>query len=140
MIRPANYFFYYTYVGLVIVAGFWGAFINPYFDYRLLFNFDMHTLPDFQRINMMSQYRFLRAIELGFGIFAIVFVKNIFSELKFNRLFIFIMSAGVLSRIISVVVDGSPAILMYFFLGYELVGLAVIYFYSRKLAKQHVIT
>jgi len=138
--RSANYFFYYTYVGLVIVAGFWGAFINPYFDFRLLFNFDIDTLPDFQRINMVSQYRFLRAIELGFGIFSIMFVKSIFSEAKFNRLFIFIMSAGVLSRILSIVVDGSPGGLMYFFLAFELVGLTVISFYSRKLTAQNAIT
>jgi hypothetical protein len=138
--RAANYFFYYAYIGLVIVAGFWGAFINPDFDYRLLFHFDIHTLPDFQRINILSQYRFLRAIELGFGIFSILFVKNIFSERKFNRLFIFIMGAGVLSRITSILMEGSPSGLMYFFLGFELVGVTVIYFYSRKLIEQHVIT
>lgn len=139
MIRSANYFFYYAYIGMVTLAGFWGAFINPYYDYRLLFNFELNDLPDFQRINMLSQYRFLRAIELGFGIFSILFVKNIFSEKRFNRLFIFIMSAGVLSRITSIVIDGSPSGMMYFFLGFELVGLMVIYFYSRKLAAQHVI-
>lgn len=138
--RSANYFFYYTYIGLVIVAGFWGAFINPNFDYRLLFDFDTQTLPDFQRINMMSQYRFLRAIELGFGIFSLLFVKNIFSEKKLNRFFIFTMSAGVLSRIISIVMDGSPSTLMYFFLGFELIGLLVIYFYSLKLIAQNDIT
>lgn len=137
--RSANYFFYYSYIGLVTVAGFWGAFINPDFDYRLLFNLDTHILSDFQRINMLSQYRFLRAIELGFGIFAILFVKKIFSEKKFNRLFIFIMSAGVLSRMMSLVMDGSPSGLMLFFLGFEMVGVVVIYFYSRKLTRQNVI-
>lgn len=137
--RSANYFFYYSYIGLVIIAGFWGAFINPDFDYRLLFNFDTHTLTDYQRINMLSQYRFLRAIELGFGIFAFLFVKNIFSEKQFNRLFIFIMGAGILSRIMSILMDGSPGGLMFFFLGFELVGVVVIYFYSRKLIRQNVI-
>jgi hypothetical protein len=135
--RSANYFFYYGYTGLVIIAGFWGAFINPSFDYRLLFDFDTQTLPDFQRINMMSQYRFLRAIELGFGIFSILFVKTIFSEKKFNRFFILTMSAGVLSRITSIVVDGCPSFLMYFFLGFELIGVLVIYFYSLKLIAQN---
>ena len=138
--RSANYFFYYTYIGLVIAAGFWGAFINPYFDYRLLFDFETQSLPDFQRINMMSQYRFLRAIELGFGLFSILFIKNVFSEKKFNQLFIFIMSAGVLSRITSIVMDGSPNFLMYFFLGFELIGVLVIYFYSLKLIAQNDIT
>ena len=135
--RSANYFFYYTYIGLVIIAGFWGAFINPGFDYRLLFDFDVQSLPDFQRINMISQYRFLRAIELGFGIFSILFVKNIFSEKKFNTFFIFTMSAGVLARITSIVMDGSPSLLMYFFLGFELIGVLVIYFYSLKLIAQN---
>lgn len=137
--RLANYFFYYSYIGLVIVAGFWGAFIYPEFDYRLLFNLETNTLTDFQRINLLSQYRFLRAIELGFGIFAILFVKSIFTEKKFNRLFIFIMSAGVLSRIMSIVMDGIPSSMMLFFLAFELVGVVVIIFYSRKLVIQNVI-
>ena len=137
--RAANYFFYYTYIGLVIVAGFWGAFINPSFDYRLLFHFDINTLPDFSRINMISQYRFLRALELGFGIFSILFVKNIFTEKKFNMLFIFIMSSGVLARICSILFDGLPSGMMLFFLGFELVGVMIIYFYSHQLVKQNVI-
>lgn len=137
--RLANYFFYYSYIGLVIVAGFWGAFIYPEFDYRLLFNLETITLTDFQRINLLSQYRFLRAIEMGFGIFAILFVKNIFTEKKFNRLFIFIMGAGVLSRIMSLVMDGIPSWMMLFFLAFELVGVVVIIFYSRKLVIQNVI-
>ncbi|MDP3915798.1 MAG: DUF4345 domain-containing protein [Bacteroidota bacterium] len=137
--RLANYFFYYSYIGLVIVAGFWGAFIYPEFDYRLLFNLETNTLTDFQRINLLSQYRFLRAIELGFGIFAILYVKSIFSKKEFNRLFIFIMGAGVLSRTMSIVMDGIPSWMMLFFLAFELVGVVVIYFYSRKLVVQNVI-
>jgi hypothetical protein len=137
--RLANYFFYYSYIGLVIVAGFWGAFIYPEFDYRLLFNLETNTLTDFQRINLLSQYRFLRAIELGFGIFAILFVKSIFSKKEFNRLFIFIMGAGVLARIMSIVMDGIPSWMMLFFLAFESVGIVVIIFYSRKLVIQNVI-
>jgi len=137
--RLANYFFYYSYIGLVIVAGFWGAFIYPEFDYRLLFNLETNTLTDFQRINLLSQYRFLRAIEMGFGVFAILYVKSIFSKKEFNRLFIFIMGAGVLARIMSIVMDGIPSWMMLFFLAFELVGVVVIYFYSRKLVMQNVI-
>ena len=137
--RLANYFFYYSYIGLVIVAGFWGAFIYPEFDYRLLFNLETNTLTDFQRINLLSQYRFLRAIEMGFGVFAILYVKSIFSKKEFNRLFIFIMSAGVLARIMSIVMDGVPSWMMLFFLAFELVGVVVIIFYSRKLVIQNVI-
>ncbi len=137
--RTANYFFFYCYIGLVILAGFWGAFIFPEYDFRLLFDLDISSLPDFQRTNLMSQYRFLRAIELGFGIFAILFIKNIFTEKKFNRIFLFIMSAGVLSRIVSIVVDGSPSEMMYFFLAFEMIGLTFIFIYSQKLILQNVI-
>lgn len=137
--RGANYFFYYCYIGLVILAGFWGAFIFPEYDFSLLFSLDISSLPDFQRINLLSQYRFLRAIELGFGVFAILFIKTIFTEKKFNRLYLFIMAAGVLSRIMSIVVDGSPSGMMYFFLAFEIVGFAVIFIYSQKLIIQNVI-
>ncbi|MEO8146685.1 MAG: DUF4345 family protein [Bacteroidia bacterium] len=136
----ANYFFYYGYIGTVILAGFWGAFLNPYFDYRLLFHFDTQALPDYERINMLSQYRFLRAIELGFGLFAVLFVKNIFTEKKFNILFLIIMSSGILARVTSIIFDGLPSGLMFFFGGFELVGVVTIFFYSRKLVKENVIS
>ncbi len=139
MMCSANYFFFYCYIGLVLLAGFWGAFILPEYDFRLLFDLDINSLPDSQRINLISQYRFLRAIELGFGLFAILFVKNIFTKLKFNRLFLLIMGAGVLARIISIVLDGSPGLMMYFFLTFEFVGLIVIAYYSQKLILNHVI-
>lgn len=137
--RTANYFFYYCYIGLVILAGFWGAFIFPEYDFSLLFSLDISSLPDFQRINLLSQYRFLRAIELGFGVFAILFIKTIFTEKKFNRLYLFIMAGGVLSRMISIAIDGSPGGMMYFFLVFEMVGFAFIGLYSQKLIRQNVL-
>ena len=128
--KVINYSFYYAYVGVVILAGAWGAFINPAFDHRFLFHLDIHSLPDYNRINMINQYRFLRAIELGFGLFSVIFVRDIFSEKKFNRLFLFIMGSGILARIASIIFDGSPSGLMYFFLIFEVTGWAVIFSYS----------
>jgi hypothetical protein len=130
--KLANYFFYYGYIGTVIIAGFWGAFINPYFDHNLLFHLNAHDLPDYTRINMLSQYRFLRVIELGFGIFAVIFVRNIFTEKKFNRLFLVIMTSGICARLVSIIVDGSPSGLMYSFLIFELAGVIIISLYSQK--------
>ena len=130
--KLANYFFYYVYIGTVIIAGFWGAFINPYFDHRLLFHLNAHDLPDYSRINMLSQYRFLRAIELGFGIFAVVFVRDIFSDKKFNGLFLFIMASGICARVVSIIAEGSSSVLMYSFLIFELAGVIIIFLYSQK--------
>ncbi|WP_163713825.1 DUF4345 family protein [Mangrovibacterium lignilyticum] len=130
--KSISYFFFFTYVGLVTVAGFWGAFVNPVFDFQLLFKLDVFSLPESIRINLLSQYRFLRAIELGFGIFSLLFIKEIFSELKFNRLFLSIMAMGVLARVFSLYAEGQPSALFYLFLIWELLGVLFIFLYSRK--------
>lgn len=127
-----SFLFFYTYIGLVIIAGFWGAFINPYFDFKQLFQLDPYSLQEYARINLLGQYRFLRALELGFGIVSMLYVKNIFSERSFNSLFLAIMGMGVLARIISWLVDGTPSYLFMFFLFYELMGLIIIFAYTRN--------
>lgn len=128
-----NYFFFYTYIGLVLLAGFWGAFLFPQMDFPYLMEMDLSSLPEHSKINLLSQYRFLRALELGFGLFSILFIKEIFREDKFNKLFLGIMGLGVLARLVSWVVDGVPNHLFLFFLAYEAVGWLIILVYSRKL-------
>lgn len=130
--KTLSHIFFYTYIGLVLLAGFWGAFLGADFDHRLLFNLNTATLPDLTRTNLLSQYRFLRALELGFGLFAIVFRKEIFTVKKFNTVFLAIMGGGVLARVVSLIDDGSPSWFFYFFMIYECVGLIVIYLYKRK--------
>ena len=125
------YFFFYGYIGLVMLAGFWGAFLGADFDHQLLFNLDTSSLESDTRTNLLSQYRFLRAIEFGYGLFAILFTKEIFSLKKFNRLYLAIMFAGVLARTVSIVDDGSPSALFYFFLIFEFIGVVVIYLYFQ---------
>lgn len=125
-------FFFYTYVGLVILAGAWGAFFNPNLDFRYLFDLDTGSLSTYTQINMLSQYRFLRALELGFGVFAILFYKEIFSVKKFNGLFLAIMGFGILARAVSWIMDGTPSGLFIFFFAYEAAGWGIIYLYSRK--------
>lgn len=134
--KKASYFFFYTYIGLVILAGFWGGFIYPSLDFEMMLGLDVSQLKDFERINLLSQYRFLRALELGFGLFALVFVKEIFSDFKFNRLYLTIMGLGVLARIFSWVFDGAPSYLTMFFMFYEAIGWIVIFIYSNSKIKK----
>ena len=114
------------------MAGFWGAFIYPELDFKILFNFQIKDLYDFERINILSQYRFLRGLELGFGIFALTFIKEIFSEKKFNRVFLITMGLGIMARIVSWLVDGNPGFLTKFFLFYEAIGWVLIFVYSKS--------
>jgi len=132
----ARYFFFYTYIGLVVLAGLWGAFIYPSWDFEMMFDLNLSQLKDFERINLLSQYRFLRALELGFGIFSLVFIKDIFSDFKFNRLFLTIMGLGILARVFSWVFDGTPGYLTMFFMFYEAIGWIIIFTYSLSKIKK----
>jgi hypothetical protein len=126
MIRLA-YFFFYTYVGLVIVAGFWGAFLNPSWDFRVMFSIDLEELAPDSTINLLSQYRFLRALELGFGLVSIMFVGRIFSDTDYRKLFLLVMGLGILARVFSWGFDGNPNLLTKFFLFYEAIGWVIIW-------------
>ena len=135
--KRASYFFFYTYIGLVVLAGAWGAFINPVWDFANLFKFQISELDDFERINILSQYRFLRGLELGFGIFSLTFFKEIFSEIKFNRVFLSIMGLGILARIASWIWDGNPGSLTKFFMFYEALGWVMIFIYSKSTIEKY---
>jgi len=135
--RSISYFFFYTYVGLVCLAGLWGAFGLARMDYSLLMQADLAVLTDRAEVNVLSQYRFLRALELGFGLFALSFVKEIFSERKFNHLFLGIMGMGILARVVSLFYEGTPNSMMLFFMLYELAGLILIFVYTRQTIRDY---
>lgn len=121
------YFFFYTYIGLVIVAGFWGAFVNPGWDLRVMFSIDLDGLSPDSMINLLSQYRFLRALELGFGIVSLVCVGGIFSKPSYWKFFLLVMGLGILARVFSWGFDGNPNLLTKFFLSYEAIGWLIIW-------------
>ncbi|MBD8489041.1 DUF4345 family protein [Echinicola sp. CAU 1574] len=136
--RNLSYFFFYTYVGLVVLAGFRGAFIYPSWDFSFLFSMDVNQLNDFKRINLLSQYRFLRALELGFGLFSLYFLKDIFQYKIFNTLFLLIMGMGIMARVFSWLFDGTHGLLTKFFLIYEAIGWRLIYKYTKPKLISHV--
>lgn len=135
--KSLSYFFFYTYIGLVLLAGFWGAFIYPALDFKLLMGIDLKSLSDYERINILSQYRFLRALEFGFGLFSIVFRKEIFTDSKFNSLFLMIMFSGVMARVVSIVADGLPNIYFYFFMIWEFLGVIFIFLHTQPIIKKY---
>ena len=126
------YFFFYTYVGLVLLAGIWGAFFGARLDQELLFNFDISQVNPTTAASILTQYRFLRLLEFGFGLFAILFRKEIFSITTFNYLFTGVMFLGAQVRLLSYFADGPPLWVFYFFAAYEFVGVLLIFFYTRN--------
>jgi hypothetical protein len=132
-----NYFFFYTYIGLVLLAGFWGAFAYPYLEFEHLLEVDLQAMEEAAKKNLLSQYRFLRALEFGYGLFALLFLKEIFSIRKFNLLFLTIMGGGILARIVSWVTDGTPNGWAIFFLSYEAIGWLIIAWHSKQKGLYH---
>jgi hypothetical protein len=129
-LRRASGVLFHGYVGMLILAGGWGVVFGR-IDQSLLLGLDLDGLPPRVRANVMVQYRFLRAMELGFGLFAFVHRDKIHRERPYNRLFLFTMGGGVFARALSLVRDGSPSPVMYAFGGSELLGVVVIYADTR---------
>ncbi|MEA2302520.1 MAG: hypothetical protein QOE44_3055 [Solirubrobacteraceae bacterium] len=129
-LRRASDVLFYGYVGLMVVAGAWGVVFGR-FDQSRLLGLDLDRLAPRTEANVMTQYRFLRAIELGFGLFAILYKEPIYQKRAFNRLFLFTMTAGVAGRGLSLRLDGTPSPIMYVFGGWEVLGVGVIYAYTR---------
>lgn len=126
-----TYALFYGYVLLLIIAGAWGVFFARV-DHQMLFHLDVRRLPPVTAPSLVSQYRFLRALEFGFGMFGIIYRREIFTSRVFNRLFLSTMALGVAARLVSLAFDGRPFPVFYFFLASELAGVILIYMYSRR--------
>ncbi len=128
--KVVTYGLFGGYVITLILAGAWGVFFAT-IDHRVLFHLDVQSLARVPAASLVSQYRFLRAIEFGFGMFSAVYRRQIFTERTFNRLFLGVMGLGVAARFVSLLLDGRPFPVLNFFLVYELVSIIFIYWHSR---------
>lgn len=124
--KRVSEFFLYTYAGLLVLAGLWGLIGSPRIDFRWLFHWDPRQLNAFPRVNLLSQYRFLRGLELGYGLAAFAYGRAILEDPRFTRVFLLLMALGAAGRMISCITDGRPSNLMLFFMLYELAGIGAI--------------
>ena len=130
-LRRVSLVFFFVYVALLVVAGAWGI-VGARVDMRVLLQLHIHDLPDRTAADLLSQYRFLRAIELGFGVFALTNRRRIYSVRSYNLLFLSVMASGVAARLVSLALDGTPSWWMFVFLGWELVGVVLIFLATRS--------
>ncbi len=127
MIRWAALLLFYGYVLLLIVAGAWGLLFGDVDQWWLL-GMDLSLVEDEQvQANVLTQYRFLRAIELGFGLCAFRYRHEVFEAVGFYRLFLPVMIFGVVARLVSILVDGWPHPIFLAFMGLEAAGVVAIY-------------
>jgi len=129
-VRRAALVLFFGYVVTLIVAGAWGI-AGARLDMPWLLRLDLDDLPHRAQANLLSQYRFLRAMELGFGLFALRYWREIFRLRSYNRIFLAVMACGVGARLLSLGADGWPSVWMYAFLAWELAGVVLIFLYTR---------
>ena len=111
---------FFGYAVTLVVAGAEGAVVA-----RFAFPSDGDT-------DLLSNYRFLRALELCFGVVALVYWRRIFAERTPNRIFLAAMAAGVGARLLGLAVDGVPGALVLGVITWELVGVVVIFLATRE--------
>ncbi len=68
---------------------------------------------------MLNQYRFLKSVELGAGIFCLAYRADITAGGRASRVFFAIVALGVTARSVAWFLDGHPAVPFVIFLVLE---------------------
>ncbi len=99
---------FWAYVATVLAAGFWGL-VGARLDFPVLMGQQVGGLDHGAAANVLSQYRFLRGLEAGFGLFAVAYRRDILGgPSPVNRLFLAAMGLGIAGRLVGWAVDGRP--------------------------------
>lgn len=124
--------FFFGYAAMLLGVGLAGVFIAPY-ELSRIFHVDAADMSRLDRATLLNQYRFLKALELGLGLFCVLFWRRIFAERSFNDFFLFFVLAGAAARILSLAMDGPARWPFVVFLLLELATAAVVFTHTRPL-------
>ncbi|MEP6999417.1 MAG: DUF4345 family protein [bacterium] len=100
--------FFWGYVGMLVGIGASGIFIARW-ELTNFFKIPLDSLEKSAQATFLSQYRFLKGMELGFGIFAVVFRQQIFTLPAYHQFFLIVLFAGAGARALSMLIDGRPS-------------------------------
>ena len=124
--------FFWGYVLMLIGVGASGTLIARW-ELRTVFDVPLDGFTELVQATLLNQYRFLKAIELAFGIFCLVYRREIFDRTTMHRVFLAGLFAGVAARLGSWLIDGTPKPVFLMFAVLELVtGLLVWLVVARR--------
>jgi hypothetical protein len=130
LLRRAALVLFFGYAVTLVLAGAWGA-VATRLDFPLVIGLDLSEVPPDAEADLLNHYRFLRAVELCFGIFSLVWWRRIFGERTPNLIFLATMAAGVSARLLGLALDGTPGLLVFSVIAWEIAGVIVIFLATR---------
>lgn len=98
---------FYGWSGALLALGAPGIFTGRW-ELETIFGLDLVTLGQERTATLLNQYRFLKAIEFGFGLFCFIFRDEIFTRRLFNRFFLLVVFVSSGARAVSMVMEGMP--------------------------------
>jgi len=117
--------FFWGYALMLVGIGAGGIFVAGW-ELPRVFHVDLAAMEAQARATLLNQYRFLKALELAFGLFCVCYRRAIFRRRHDLRVFLAGLSAGVAARLGSWLFDGTPRPVFLVFMALELVtGLLV---------------
>lgn len=108
-----------AYSAMLVVVGAGGVALARW-ELATIFAFDTASLGAVGSATMLNQYRFLKSIELGAGIFCLLFRRGILAGRPEAFAFLALVAGGLIARTLAWIVDGRPAALFLVFLAGEI--------------------
>lgn len=123
--------FFWGYALMLVGVGASGMLVAGW-ELPTVFAIDLNAMGDPQRATLLNQYRFLKAVELAFGIFCIAYRREIFLRPRDLHVFLGGLSAGVAARLGSWIVDGRPHLAFIVFMALELATGVLVWIAARQ--------
>jgi hypothetical protein len=118
------------YSGMLVAVGAAGIF-TAHWELATVFGIDPSAWPPAAVPTMLNQYRFLKSVELGAGLFCLTYRSKILDGTLASAVFLAIVGLGVAARTWSWIVDGPPSALFIAFLALEACVLAAVALHLR---------
>jgi hypothetical protein len=121
----------FLYSTALVVVGTVGIF-TPHWEFPTLFGIDPSGFSHDSQANLLNQYRFLKAVELGAGLFCFANRPSTLDGGRGSLLFLALVSAGIFARTLAWITDGRPSALFVGFLLFEVLLFVVFVLHLRK--------
>ncbi|MFV9614565.1 MAG: DUF4345 family protein [Gammaproteobacteria bacterium] len=131
MIRIPAILFQLGYSLMLIGVGVAGIFYAPW-ELISIFKLDANWLQSSEAVTFLNQYRFLKAVEVGFGLFCLFYRREILDGGISSVLFLSGCMLGIFARSWSWYYDGRPSDMLITFLVLESITFVLVWAYARR--------